>query len=165
MARPEIERTVQQSVLDRLIDTDRHLAGDPMLTWGESVRQLKLALARDLEWLLNTRRVMAPLPEDYEEVRHSLYRYGLPDIGRVTRDVVEAQRRLVREVEETLALFEPRLAGARVNVVSDEKDGKWRCHFVVEALLRMDPTPERIVFDTTLDLTMGEYDVDTGAGA
>ena len=31
--------------------------------------------------------------------------------------------------------------------------------FVLEATLLMDPNPERVVFDTVLEVTRGEYDV------
>ena len=38
--------------------------------------------------------------------------------------------------------------------------------FQIEALLEMDPTPEHISFDTTLQLSSGEYQVkgDSSAG-
>src|SRR5207302_1846366 len=60
MAQLEVERTVQWSVLDRLIDTDPHSPAEPSFTWAQSVRELKRALRRDLEWLLNTRRIVEP---------------------------------------------------------------------------------------------------------
>jgi len=80
MAQLEVERTVQWSVLDRLIDTDPHSAAEPSFTWAQSVRELKRALRRDLEWLLNTRRIVEPAPEGFNELRESLYHFGLPDV-------------------------------------------------------------------------------------
>jgi len=38
-------------------------------------------------------------------------------------------------------------------------------HFVIHALLRMDPNPEPVLFDTTLDASSGEYQVKGDAGA
>jgi predicted component of type VI protein secretion system len=32
-------------------------------------------------------------------------------------------------------------------------------HFQIEGMLRTDPAPERIVFDTVLELSSGEYQV------
>jgi predicted component of type VI protein secretion system len=49
MARTEMERSVRQSVLDRLIDAEPGLAADPAPTLAASVRQLKVNLRRDLE--------------------------------------------------------------------------------------------------------------------
>jgi type VI secretion system protein ImpF len=156
MAR-ELERTAQQSLLDRLSDDPEH---GQHLTWGESVRALKQAVRRDLEWLLNTRRTIQPAPASCPEVRRSLYRYGLPDYSARSREERENAVALAREVEETIALFEPRLAGARVTLAeTPEDDGGRRLHFVIEALLRVDPTPERVVFDTVLDVPKNEFEV------
>lgn len=165
MARKEIEREVQQSLLDRLTDEEPGLAGDPTLTWGESVRRLKRTLRRDLEWLLNTRRAPIEIPEACEEVRESLLTYGLSDISSRGRDAGETRARLAREVEETVRIFEPRLAGARV-VFAEDGDGEgspMRFHYVVEAMLRLDPTPERVVFDTVLDVPTAQFEIG-GAG-
>ena len=161
MAR-EIERTVQQSVFDRLIDDEPGLAGDPLLSWGESVRALKASLRRDLEWLLNTRRIPQPVPEACEEVSRSLHLYGLPDFTALSRDDPETPRLLAREVERAITRFEPRLEGARVVLGEAEHDGARRLHFVIEAMLKLDPTPERVVFDTVLDLANHDFAVQAG---
>src|ERR671917_476864 len=107
MARAELERTVQQSLLDRLIDLDPASSADPPTTFAQSVRQLKAALRRDLEWLLNTRRIPDPAPEHFKEVHRSVYHFGLPDITSLARDSTDARTRLLRQVEETIATFEP----------------------------------------------------------
>ena len=60
MARWEPEQTVTQSVLERLIDREPGTDSDSAQTRAQSVRQLKAALRRDLEWLLNTRRTPDP---------------------------------------------------------------------------------------------------------
>lgn len=164
MAR-ELKRTVQQSVLDRLIDDEPGLAGDPQLTWSDSVRELKVALRRDLEWLLNTRCTPQQAPESCDEVRRSLYRFGLPDFTALRRDSPDTAVRLAREVEEAIALFEPRLAHARVSLTETEEKGERRLHFTIEAMLRLDPTPERVVFDTVLDVARNEFEVQTGGSA
>ena len=155
----EIERTVQQSVLDRLIDEEPRLAGDPAMTMSDSVLLLKQSLRRDLEWLLNTRRTPQATPDACDEVRQSLWRYGLPDVSSLHRDAPDTASRLALEVEEAIELFEPRLAGARVSLAEQEEGGERRIHFVIEAMLRMDPTPERVVFDTVLDVTSNEFEV------
>src|SRR5213596_1756989 len=114
MAPQEIERTVQRSVVDRLIDTELDTSTEQPMTWAQSVRELKRALRRDLEWLLNTRRIVEPAPEGFTELQHSLYHYGLVDITSLAAESVAARDWLRRQVEETITLFEPRLAGVRV---------------------------------------------------
>lgn len=162
MAR-EMERTVQQSVLDRLMDDEPGVADSLTVSWGESVRALKASLRRDLEWLLNTRRIPQPLPEACEEVGRSLYLYGLPDFTALSRDDPDTPRLLAREVERAITLFEPRLEGTRVVLGESETGGARRLHFVIEAMLKLDPTPERVVFDTVLDLANHDFAVQSGA--
>lgn len=164
MSKREIERTVQPSLLDRLTDENPRTAGDPRVSYGESLRQFKISVQRDLEWLLNTRRTPAPAPEGFGQLASSLYNYGVPDITSLSRDSADSRARLRAQVEEALALFEPRLADVQIAIV--EVDGETRrreLRFVVEATLRLDPTPEQVVFDTVLHFSSGQIDV-TGGG-
>lgn len=156
------DRTVRLSVLDRLIDENPRVAADPPITWDESVRRLKNAVLRDLEWLLNTRRIIAPAPEVYPEVQRSLYHYGLPDVTSVSRDSPTAVRQLVQQMEECIKLFEPRLDTIRVYVAEKAKDQR-DLRFVIEAMLRMEPNPERVVFDTILEPVRGGFRIEAGS--
>jgi len=165
MAPPEAERTVQWSVLDRLIDTDPDNRVEAPLTWAQSARELKRGVRRDLEWLLNTRRIVEPAPEAFGELRESLYHFGLPDITAASAESTDARNWLRRQVEETITLFEPRLSGVRVTVASVGDPGRREVRFVVEALLRMEPSPEQIVFDTVLEVSSATFEVKGAADA
>ncbi len=57
MARPQGDVTVTLSVLDRLIDHEPEARWRLPSRRSQSVRVLKAAVQRDLEWLLNTRRI------------------------------------------------------------------------------------------------------------
>lgn len=165
MARTELERVVQQSVLDRLMDADTAPAEDApdapaRSPRARSIAQLKASLRRDLEWLLNTRRNASGVGEHRDELRRSVYRYGLPDISAMSRDSAKDRTRLLHQIEETIALFEPRLAGVRVSLVDSGLEITQRVHFLIEGMLRMDPAPERVVFDTVLEVGNGEYRVE-----
>ncbi|HEY5062454.1 MAG TPA: type VI secretion system baseplate subunit TssE [Gemmatimonadaceae bacterium] len=166
MAKREIERTVQASLLDRLTDQEHRSAGDARQTYADSLHQFELGVQRDLEWLLNTRRIVVPVPEECEELARSLYAYGVPDITSMSRDSRAARQQLLRDVEDALALFEPRLANVQISMI--ETDGEQRrreLRFVVEATLRLDPTPERVVFDTVLQFSSGQYAVEAAKNA
>jgi type VI secretion system protein ImpF len=91
MAKRELERTVQPSVLDRLTDEDRRSTVDPRVSYLESLRAFKAGVQRDLEWLLNTRRASDLDGEQLEEVRNSLYCFGMPDITSMSADSVDAR--------------------------------------------------------------------------
>ncbi len=160
-----MERSVQQSLLDRLIDLDPRSSVEAPLSWAESVRRLKASLRHDLEWLLNTRRIPLEPPESYAEVPRSLFHYGFPDITSMGRDSRDTRVRLMRQVEETIATFEPRLANVKVSLAETDDNGRRQLRFLIEGLLRMEPNPEQVVFDTVLEISSGEYHVKGEAGA
>jgi type VI secretion system protein ImpF len=160
MAKREIERTVQPSVLDRLTDLEPRIAADPRTSYAESLRQFKATIQRDLEWLLNTRRTPEPVDEEYPELERSLYNFGVPDITSLSSDSVGDRELLLRQVEEALHLFEPRLENVKISMVELQGESKRReLRFVVEATLRLDPTPEQVMFDTVLHFSTGQIDV------
>jgi type VI secretion system protein ImpF len=161
MAKSEIERTVQPSLLDRLTDADPRRPGDPRISYAESARRFKASIQRDLEWLLNTRRTPDPVPADwFEQLPRSVYYYGIPDITSLSRDSAESRLLLLHDVEQAIALFEPRLTDVRISVIETEGEQFRReLRFHIEATLRMDPTPEQIIFDTVLNFASGAYDV------
>jgi len=151
----EEDRPVQESVLDRLIGDDAEVSA---ITRSRSVRDLKAAVRRDLEWLLNTRKTIDPSPDSARETVRSVYQYGFPDIS--SKSVLSSRDHgdLVREMESAIAVFEPRLKRARVRM--EPVDGSYRAlKFVIEGLLCMDPTPEPVRFDTVLELGKGEYEI------
>ncbi len=160
MAKREIERTVQPSVIDRLTDDDRRASADPRTTYAESLRQFKLMVQRDLQWLLNTRRIPEPAGDDLPELEHSLYNFGVPDITSMSQDSLADRQRLLHQIEDSLTLFEPRLTNVKIAMVELEGELHRReLRFIVEATLRLDPTPEQVMFDTVLHFTTGEIDV------
>jgi type VI secretion system protein ImpF len=165
MTKREIERAVQPSLLDRLTDHEpRHVTSEARVGYAESARLFKAGLQRDLEWLLNTRRIPVAAPDELEEVCQSVYHYGLPDLTSLSRDSLEARERLRHRVEDVIALFEPRLKDVNITIVEMESETRRReLRFHVEGTLLMDPTPEQVVFDTVLHFASGEYEV-SGAG-
>jgi type VI secretion system protein ImpF len=160
MARSGPEPNVTLSILDRLVDLAPNQAADPPPRRSESLRQLKTSLRRDLEWLLNTRRIPEAIEESSSELEHSLYNYGLPDVAALGVHSVQDQGRLLRMIEVALATFEPRIQGARVSL-EQSAAGTRVMKFQIQGLLRIDPAPERVTFDTVLELTKGEYQVKT----
>jgi type VI secretion system protein ImpF len=159
MSRPDPDLAVTTSILDRLIDLTPDAAADPPANRSQSVRQLKASLRRDLEWLLNSRRNPDEVPETYEELFRSLYNYGLPDVTSLGLSSPRDKQRLLRLIEQTIEIFEPRLAGTRVRALDNTGSGPRILRFQIEALLKMDPAPEPILFDTALQLNNGEYQI------
>ncbi len=159
MARRDTEETVTQSVLERLVDLEPGARTDPPQTRSQSLRQLKAALRRDLEWLLNTRQIPGGVPQEFKGLEGSLYGYGLPDVSNLSANSIRDRNRMQRMIESTIASFEPRLSGVKVSLVDSGSSSGRQLRFQIEGLLLMDPAPELISFDTVLQLSSGEYQV------
>jgi type VI secretion system protein ImpF len=147
--------TVTLSVLDRLIDHEPKSQTEAALTRSMSVRQMKAAVRRDLEWLLNTRRIAEEPHESLREVNRSLYVYGLPDLSTYNINIPSDQAKLIRQIQADLKLFEPRLANVRIVPLERPVTGMQEFRIRIEAMLLMDPSPEPISFDTVLELKSG----------
>ena len=163
MPKLDAEANVTSSLLDRLIDAEPNLALDLAVTRSQSVRQLKASLRHDLEWLLNTRRTTVEAPDSLAELQQSLYHYGLPDMSVFSSNSTRDQSRLIWLLESAIATFEPRLEAVKVSM-EPISPGSRILKFQIEGMLRMDPAPERISFDTVLELTSGAYLVKGDAG-
>jgi type VI secretion system protein ImpF len=158
--RTELERSVLPSLLDRLTDEAPSRSADPAPTFEASARAFREAVQRDVEWLLNTRRTMAEVGEQLPILRDSVFTYGLEDTTGLAVNAPEGRKQLQSMLQEALRRFEPRLADMRVKLVDvAAASGTPMVRFTVEATLRMDPSPERVVFDTVLEIASGVYDV------
>jgi type VI secretion system protein ImpF len=165
MARGADETTITISVLDRLIDMEPDNRLENPLSRAQSVRLLKNSVRRDLEWLLNTRRI-ADLPDEgLKEVSKSTYAYGLPDLSAISVGSSGDRNRLVRQIVASINLFEPRLANVRVVLVETPDAGRKDVRMRIEAMLRMDPVPEPISFDTVIELKSGNCHIAGGDDA
>src|SRR5271157_5658775 len=150
MPTTEREGPVTLSVLDRLIDQEPERKLEPPLTRAQSLRELKAALRRDLEWLLNTRRTIEASPASLKELEHSLYNYGLPDVSSLYLRSSKDQATLLEAMKRAIDFFEPRLLNIKLTLDSASDDRRV-IHFSIDGLLRMDPAPEHVYFDTLLE--------------
>ncbi|MGA7523378.1 MAG: type VI secretion system baseplate subunit TssE [Acidobacteriaceae bacterium] len=165
MARSLGETTITNSVLDRLLDLEPETQMENTLSRAQSVRLLRGAVRRDLEWLLNTRR-LADVPEDGPpEINRSMLVFGLPDLSTLSMATAADRSRLTRQVAAAIANFEPRLAGVRVSLAETSDPSRKDVRMRIEAMLRMDPVPEPISFDTVLELKTGNCRVSGGDDA
>jgi type VI secretion system protein ImpF len=165
MARKQDNSPVTISLFDRLIDQDRHIRTEAPPTRLQSMRALKAALRRDLEWLLNTRQPLDSPAEGATELPRSLFTYGLPDITSMSLSSMDDRKRLARVMETALMNFEPRLANPKVKFVQVGEGKTHMLRFAIEGLLRIDPAPEYVTFDTVLETVNGAYEVKGEAGA
>jgi type VI secretion system protein ImpF len=161
MARTGREQNITLSVLERLIDTEPGNQAEGPQNRSQAMRQLKASLKRDLEWLLNTRRTPEEIDEAELELQHSLFNYGLPDLSGFGVHSTQDQNRVLRMIEAAVAVYEPRIQGVRVTLEPVAPNSR-TLRFQIQGLLRLDPAPERVTFDTVLQLSSGEYEVKGG---
>lgn len=149
------ENTITLSVLDRLIDREPANQVETAPSRAQSVKQLKTSVRRDLEWLLNTRSVAEPPEESLESLNQSAYVYGLPDLSTLSMANAGDRNKLVGQIKTLVNLFEKRLANVQVQMVQVPDSAKKDVHLRIDAMLRMDPVPEPVFFDTVIELKSG----------
>ncbi len=152
MARVEADQDLQPSLLDRLQDDDPTRPDPVSRSRGQHLRELREAVRRDIENLLNTRQRCLPPPPGLTELAVSTVNYGIPDFSGVDLAAKDRREEFRRSVEEAIRRFEPRFV--KVDVVMHEgggTDGERTMRFRIDALMYADPAPEPIVFDSVID--------------
>ncbi len=155
----ESEIRITPSIVDRLLDFEPRVSSEAPKSRSQSLRELKQSVRRDLEWLLNTRHTADKIPEGLEEVNRSIASYGLPDFTGLSSKNSDDRKSLIRSIETALRTFEPRFMNLKVEL--EEVDSVQRgVKFRIQATLRVEPTPEPVVFDTVLQVGSGEFKVE-----
>ena len=151
MASGRKEAYLRASLLDRLMLPPGSSRGGSQLVIG--VRELRESVARDIDWLLNSKRFLDTDLEGLKEVRTSVLNYGMPDFSPTSWRNDKELSSLARTIEELLRRFEPRLRPSSIKVTAQqpvEKDDM-RPHFRIDAVLHVDPVNEPVSFDTDVD--------------
>lgn len=147
---------IQTSILDRLIDHEPEVSRETVQHRLADIRAIKQSVIRDMENLLNTRRNIFPVPEEFREVNNSLFVYGLPDFSSLNPRSPQVKQMLRRDIEQTVARFERRLKNIKVQVeMSDKMEQKIR--FRITGILHVEPLSEPVTFDTYFDINKGNY--------
>jgi type VI secretion system protein ImpF len=121
------------------------------------------AVRKDLEDLLNSRRTVLDIPEEFAEVRKSIVAYGFPDPASYEAAGSNSAQRICAAIEEAIAMFEPRLTDVQVISLKGDASKTLRLDFEIRATLRLEPAPE-VTFVTLLKLTTGEATVERAGG-
>ena len=136
------------SVLDRLLEDSVQTVAALPPSDGADLRQLTLDVGRDLENLLNTRRRCKACPPELQELNRSLIDYGIPDFTGLNMGAEAEQEQMRLAIERAIRQFEPRLANVVVAVQRNVDRADRRLHLRITGVLRTEPVPERVVFDS-----------------
>jgi type VI secretion system protein ImpF len=159
MAKIEAEQLLLPSVLDRLIDHDPTASRELPKTRGQLLRDLKQNVRRDLENLLNTRRRCKSWPDNLTELELSLANYGIPDLTAAILGTSAAREEFCEVFEIAIKRFEPRFAKVTVEMLGNADPLDRTLRFRINAMLRAEPAPEPVVFDSTLQPATGNVEV------
>lgn len=150
------------SVLDRLLDDDPAVGTEPARNRSQLLRELKFSVRRDIENLLNARRRNVILPPGLSELANSLLTYGVPDFSGTGPATDEQRKAFCRQLEAVIRQGEPRLLRVSVALVADPTPEDRTLRFRIDALLRADPSPEPVVFDSALEPATHQFAVQGG---
>jgi type VI secretion system protein ImpF len=145
-------------ILDRLLDDEPKIKTEAPMTRSASLARLKTAVRRDLENLLNARRTPDYIPEGSVEILRSVYYYGLPDITSMPANFLYEQTKLLQSIETAVKTFEARLDGVKVSLVPVAGQSRV-LRFVIDGMLRIDPLPEHVIYDASIELTSLEVSI------
>ena len=147
------------SILDRLITPD---ADDFAGRRGFGFDQMRDAIRRDLETLLNTHRTQADLPPIFVELENSVFTYGIPDPSAMSA-IAEKPGELGRLITTILVRFEPRLRDIEIRAVERADIHHRRIRFQIDAKFRIEPFSD-VEFETVLELSSGHTSIEPTGG-
>ena len=147
------------SLLDRLLDDAPQITSEAAAELQLDLARYKHTVARDLEALLNARRVdLDALIEVLPHARSSIMSYGICDLSSLSLLDPSAQMQLRSEIKTAIERHEPRLSRVRVSL--DAPRGRERhLRFRVDAVLGVHPQRPPVVFDALLQLATSTYRV------
>ena len=147
------------SILDRLIDNDPTARQEPPRGRTHTIRELKQAVRRDLQNLLNTRVRCIPPPPEFKELLVSLVNYGIPDLTGIAFGSTKERESFRRSIQAVITQYEKRLRKLTVKIVDSPDPLERAIHFQIDAVLHAEPNPEPIQLDSTLRLTTCTFEV------
>lgn len=158
------DRVLSRSILDRLIDDAPDRDFDPPTSVTDQTRQMREAIRRDLESLLNTRRCPSAPPSELTELKDALVSYGVD--GMVSANLVtdEAKLSLARMIERRISMFETRLSDVRVTILKSRTMTERALRMRIQASFRLHDGMPPISFESTIDPSTQRFLVEAANG-
>ncbi|MGB8291199.1 type VI secretion system baseplate subunit TssE [Rhizobium ruizarguesonis] len=158
------DRVLARSILDRLIDEAPDRTVDPPMSFVDQVRDVREAIRRDLEALLNTRRCPTTPPAALSELRDALVSYGVDGIVSANLMTDQAKLKLAQAIERRIALFETRLSDVRVTILKSRTMTERALRMRIQATFRLHEGMPPISFESTIDPSTQRFLVEAAHG-
>ncbi len=151
--------TIVPSMLDRLLDEEPQVSREAPKDDSRVLREIKDAVRRDLENLLNTRARCLSWPPSLEELPASLVNYGLPDFTNTYARAVEDPDSMCKAIQFAIEQFEPRLRDVRVDLLPSNVATERALRFRIDATLYVDPVEDKVFYSSSLEPVSGNFEV------
>ncbi|KAF5883412.1 type VI secretion system baseplate subunit TssE [Rhizobium sp. PEPV16] len=158
------DRVLARSILDRLIDEAPDRTVDPPISFVDQVRDVREAIRRDLEALLNTRRCPATPPAALSELKDALVSYGVDGVVSANLMTDQAKLKLAQAIERRIALFETRLSDVRVTILKSRTMTERALRMRIQATFRLHEGMPPISFESTIDPSTQRFLVEAAHG-
>lgn len=159
------QERLQPALLDRLIDDEPDKLVESREARLITVRRLRTAVLRDLEWLFNSTRIADSELDDAEfpEAARSTLAYGLPALAGNTASGMDVGL-LESRIHAAIIQFEPRLVQSTLRVQALVSGKSMDHHNQIQVEIRGSlwsvPVPIEILLRTNLDLESGEIRIE-----
>lgn len=141
-------RIITHSLVDRLIDDDPQAAFDAHESEDEAIARYKVALRRDLESLLNTKRPYLPVVGRYPGLDRSVIGYGIPDLSTEDMSIPAVRERVRRVIAQVIREHEPRLS--EIDIEMDEGPTSKGMRLRICAVLNVMQSEETVVYEAAV---------------
>ncbi|SIQ49195.1 type VI secretion system protein ImpF [Rhizobium sp. RU35A] len=157
-------RQLVRSVLDRLLDDAPFSPADPPVSDATQVRELREAIRRDLELLLNTRRCVQSPGKGFPELQNSLRTFGVDGVVAANLMTDESKFALARSIERSISRFETRLSNVRVTILKNRSMTARALRMRIEATFRLHEGMPPISFESVIDPSSQRFHVEGADG-
>ena len=152
MPRPEADQEAAPSVLDRLIDDGRGTRARPPTRRRGRSPGSRTRSSATWNGCSTAGRSLADLPADLGQLGQSLLTFGLPDFTSPASSNVDDQDAPAQAIEEAIRRFEPGSRGSGSTLESRAASSTAALRFRIDAMLKVEPEPEPVTFDSVLQL-------------
>lgn len=158
------QERLQPALLDRLIDDEPDKPVESREARLITVRRLRAAVLRDLEWLFNSTRISDSEldPIKFPHAARSTLAFGLPALAGNTASGMDVAL-LESRIRSAIIEFEPRLVQSALRVQAVISGNSMDHHNQIQVEIRGSlwsvPVPIEILLRTNVDLETGEVRV------
>lgn len=152
------EAGFKPNLFEQLFDDNPKRAEDERVVKRLNIEELKASVARDLEYLLNTRSVVPGKLEDYDLIKRSILNFGILDfVGLSSANPADCDY-ICRQISKTIEYQDSRLKNVKVSLDIGAVEVNQLC-FSIEALLKVYPSQELVSFDAYFEPSSQRYEI------